>query len=235
MSQAQPPLTPYDKVNIVDENGFLIDLSPSSEPETPITGTTLPPGGSGTIGWLSAIYQESVDSNSEPETPITGVTLPPGGSGTIGWLSAIYQNSSTPGTPITGVTLPPGGSGTIGWLSAIYQNSSTPGTPIDATSLKTGGIGTIGWLSQISDEIVQRLSEPVVENPDFTISQNSGTVSTGASSVAIANSGEEPGLVKGKEILPGVTLSWTATWQNVLGEIDYDATGTEFLILEVRP
>ncbi|WP_414755537.1 hypothetical protein [Anabaena sp. CCY 9910] len=51
------PETPYQKTNIVDSAGNVIENfgGDTSDSSTPITGQTLETGGSGNLGWLSSI------------------------------------------------------------------------------------------------------------------------------------------------------------------------------------
>ena len=70
--------------------------------------------------------------------------------------------------------------------------------------------------------------------PTFINTTTSGTIATGATSVAIANNGNATGTVNGIDLPPGVTINFQSNWINVLGAISYNATGTTFLIQEVR-
>lgn len=61
-----------------------------------------------------------------------------------------------------------------------------------------------------------------------------GTIAAGANSVSIANVGTANGTVKGVTLKPGETVSFNGgALNNTLDEIDYVATGTEFLIITV--
>jgi hypothetical protein len=58
-----------------------------------------------------------------------------------------------------------------------------------------------------------------------------GTISTGTYSVSIANAGSSNGTVKGVTLKPGEVINLDAgAINNTLDAINYDATGTEFLI-----
>ena len=62
----------------------------------------------------------------------------------------------------------------------------------------------------------------------------SGAIADGANSVSIANVGTGNGTVKATTLKPGETVSFDAgAVNNTLDAIDYDATGTEFLIITV--
>jgi hypothetical protein len=56
----------------------------------PITGETIPAGGAGVIGWLSAL-SKLLKTASQDGTDATGVVQATGGVGIRGWLSGIYQ------------------------------------------------------------------------------------------------------------------------------------------------
>lgn len=61
-----------------------------------------------------------------------------------------------------------------------------------------------------------------------------GAIADGANSVSIANVGTGNGTVKATILKPGETVSFDAgAVNNTLDAIDYDATGTEFLIITV--
>ena len=72
------------------------------------------------------------------------------------------------------------------------------------------------------------------QTPSFTSVTSSGTVAAGATSISIANNGDAAGIVDGASLPAGTSIEWTANWINVLGSVSYDATGTSFLISEVR-
>lgn len=69
---------------------------------------------------------------------------------------------------------------------------------------------------------------------DFNIVTDSGTISAGAQSVAIANIGDADGLVNGKNLPAGLSLNWSGDGVRTLTAFTYDATGTTFVITEVR-
>ena len=91
---------------------------------TPITGASMPSGGAGVTGWLSAIWKQltgtiSVTQGTSPwvsadnGTAITGASMPSGGAGITGWLSAIWKElggtlavapSITPAAPTVGAS-----------------------------------------------------------------------------------------------------------------------------------
>ena len=70
--------------------------------------------------------------------------------------------------------------------------------------------------------------------PSLTSVTSSGTIALGARSVSIANIGAAAGTVLGTSVGAGVTVTFTAQSPDTLAAIAYNATGTTFLIAEVR-
>lgn len=70
--------------------------------------------------------------------------------------------------------------------------------------------------------------------PSLTSVTNAGTIVFGARSVSIANVGTAAGTVLGTSVSAGVTVNFTAQSPDTLAAITYNATGTTFLIAEVR-
>ena len=70
--------------------------------------------------------------------------------------------------------------------------------------------------------------------PSLTSVTNAGTIVFGARSVSIANVGTAAGTVLGTSVSAGVTVNFTAQSPDTLAAITYNATGTNFLIAEVR-
>ena len=75
---------------------------------------------------------------------------------------------------------------------------------------------------------------PATRTPTLTLTSTSGTVASGCVSLSIANTGATSGTVLGASLPSGVTVDLEASWGDVLGAVAYDATGTTFLILELR-
>jgi hypothetical protein len=72
------------------------------------------------------------------------------------------------------------------------------------------------------------------QTPSFTSVTTSGTIAAGATSVSIANVGSFDGTVLGTNLPAGASIEFNANWIHILGSVNYDATGTTFLIQEVR-
>lgn len=102
-------------------------------------------------------------------------------------------------------------------------------SPITGATMPSGGIGGIGWLSAIWRQLSGNQ-----RTPGFLNATTTGTVTAGAKSVNIKNVGSAVGTVLTVNLPVGETLSFTTTGNDTLGAIAYDATGTTFLISEVR-
>lgn len=72
--------------------------------------------------------------------------------------------------------------------------------------------------------------DPVERVTSFTIETGAGSISAGAKAVSIANNGASDGLLLGNVLPSGVSIPFSAGMYDTLNEIDYDATGTTFLI-----
>jgi hypothetical protein len=70
--------------------------------------------------------------------------------------------------------------------------------------------------------------------PSLTSVTSSGTIPLGARSVSIANIGSAAGTILGTSVDAGMTVNFTAQGSDTLAAIAYNATGTTFLIAEVR-
>ena len=70
--------------------------------------------------------------------------------------------------------------------------------------------------------------------PSLTSVTSSGTIPLGARSVSIANIGSAAGTILGTSVDAGMTVNFTAQGSDTLAAITYNATGTNFLIAEVR-
>lgn len=74
-----------------------------------------------------------------------------------------------------------------------------------------------------------------VRTPSYSVATNmAGNVEEGAVSVSIANVGDTEGFVLGAALQPRTAIQFSAPTGDTLAAIDYDATGTEFLVGEVR-
>lgn len=75
---------------------------------------------------------------------------------------------------------------------------------------------------------------PVQRIPGLIRTTSSGSIAAGFFNAHISNIGVGVGTVLGTNIDPGVTVGFVADSINSVGAVAYDATGTEFLISEVR-
>jgi len=72
---------------------------------------------------------------------------------------------------------------------------------------------------------------PQVRVPHYELSTSTGTTLSGAFSFSIANVGAAYGTISGSIIKPGVTVNFDAgALNNTLNSINYNATGTTFVI-----
>jgi hypothetical protein len=102
-------------------------------------------------------------------------------------------------------------------------------SPITGATMPAGGIGAIGWLSAIWRQLSGNQ-----RTPGFLSTTTTGTVTAGAKSVIIKNVGGAVGTVLTVNLPVGETLNFATAGNDTLGAIAYDATGTTFLISEVR-
>ena len=70
--------------------------------------------------------------------------------------------------------------------------------------------------------------------PTLTSTTTTGTIAAGCVSVSVANIGSGNGILLGQTIVPGVVIDFVAPWGDTIGAISYNATGTTFLIQELR-
>jgi hypothetical protein len=98
-----------------------------------------------------------------------------------------------------------------------------------------GGGATGGATEETLVEVRDRLPLGTARTPNFTSTTGSGTVTAGAQSVAVANIGGAAGTLKSQSFPANAVVSWSVINPlDTLGAIAYDATGTTFLITEVR-
>lgn len=75
----------------------------------------------------------------------------------------------------------------------------------------------------------------IIRTPSYFVSTNvAGSIEEGAVSASIVNVGTAPGTVLGATLNPRVSIQFAAPTGDTLAAIEYDATGTEFLVGEVR-
>jgi hypothetical protein len=72
---------------------------------------------------------------------------------------------------------------------------------------------------------------PQTRVPHYELSTSTGATLAGVYSFSIANVGSANGTIAGSNILPGITVNFDAgALNNTLNSINYDATGTTFVI-----
>ena len=88
---------------------------------------------------------------------------------------------------------------------------------------------------QSSATLIALLQPKVRKIKIISVEDDSGDTSEDLCSVSIANVGSAPGTVNSVALPVGVTLNFDAgALNNTLGTISYDATGTTFLITEMK-
>ena len=102
-------------------------------------------------------------------------------------------------------------------------------SPITGATMPTGGIGVIGWLSAIWRQLSGN-----ERTPGFLSTTTTGTIAAGAKFVVIKNIGSAVGTVLTVNLPIGESLNFTTNGNDTIGAIAYNATGTIFLISEVR-
>jgi hypothetical protein len=90
-------------------------------------------------------------------------------------------------------------------------------------------------LETSNDAIQAAVEGGVVETPSMrTVTNTTGSVTAGKKSFTIYNVGSADGTVDGDTIPKKTSVSFSVThFNNTLGAIAFDATGTEFLIAEI--
>ena len=165
--------------------------------------------------------------------------------------------SSASNVAVTSSALPTGAS-TSALQSAVQADAGSDASKAIAVQGVTGGkvipvslgaalpagSNTIGSIANtafgINGTLPAFAATPTVNigstqrTPSLTSVTSSGTIALGARSVAIANIGAAAGTVLGTSVGTGVTVNFTAQSPDTLAAIAYDATGTTFLLAEVR-
>ena len=119
----------------------------------------------------------------------------------------------------------------------ILDSATGKFVPWDGAVTGSAGGGTSGGATEATLVEVRDRSLPTgtTKTPGITSVSSSGTIAAGAQSVAIANIGTVAGTVKTQSFPANASVSWSVINPlDSLGAIAYDATGTTFLITEVR-
>lgn len=102
---------------------------------------------------------------------------------------------------------------------------SSPYSPIYPTNPDTGNLLV---------DLNVGTSTPTQRSINIYTSTSSFTISAGAKSISIANSGNTTGTINSTNIKAGTTISINTDNNDTLGSISGNATGTEFTIIEIR-
>lgn len=115
-----------------------------------------------------------------------------------------------------------------GALLVEVTNSSGNDSPINVT--ETNSTDILAYTQSIANSVAIG-----VRIPALTRVTTSGTNSNGLVSITYANVGVADGVVLGTVLKPGESVTFDAGNSNFFqsGTLNYDATGTEFLIAEI--
>lgn len=99
----------------------------------------------------------------------------------------------------------------------------------------TGGPNNTEAMVTNQQELLVRVNSTTSKLKTANIDRptTSGTTAAGINAISIANVGAANGTVDGVVLKPGETINIDAGNDNSLAPIDYDATGTEFLIISI--
>jgi hypothetical protein len=136
-----------------------------------------------------------------------------------------------------------GGSGVIGGAtSALQVNGNTHlnnidtalGTPSDAPATSdTGTFSIIAFLkrfAQNSTTLLTRIPAGVGRTFTVTVATGAGTVPAGSKSVGFAVFGSANATIAGASVPSGVAIDETASGNDTINAITYDATGTTLIV-----
>jgi hypothetical protein len=175
----------------LESGGNLATISANTAPGTKITAATIPAGGSGPIGWLSAIWADVVGiagklpalSGGKIPVEVTGATVT--GTVAVSNQPTSIQVSNFPGTqPVSGTVTANAGTNlntsllaleSGGNLATIATNTAQ-GAAITGATMPTGGTGPIGWLSATWVQATALLAS-VGAPADAAATSDSGTFS----------------------------------------------------------
>jgi hypothetical protein len=100
--------------------------------------------------------------------------------------------------------------------------------------LITAGGGGGGDATAVNQVTIIGHIDGVARTTAIVNTTGAGTIAVGANRVSIMNDGNSAGLVKGVSIPKGVAFDFEGQLNDTLDAISYDATGTNFIITEVR-
>lgn len=130
----------------------------STDSGTKITSASMPSGGVGLTGWMSAVYYQLTQTLT---ATLTGAL--PAGTNVLGTVTSTQGTSpwaiTDSGVKITSASMPSGGTNLTGWLSAIYYQLTLAlpaGTNVIGTVTSTQG--TNPWLVGLSPQTSGGLS-----------------------------------------------------------------------------
>jgi len=134
------------------------------------------------------------------------------------------------------------GTGTLGdplkvihAVEGALTDAELRATPIAVSGTVTANTGLAPLTdTQLRATPIAITKTSTTRTPTLTSTTTSGTIASGCVSVSVANTGAGNGVLLGQTIAPRVVLDFVAPWGDTIGAITYDATGTTFLIQELR-
>lgn len=129
------------------------------------------------------------------------------------------------------------------YLQAIAINATTTSIDTKSTSIVTNTANTVTNTNTIITNTgtiatntanIDTNTASVVRTPTMIRASAAGTVTAGKRSVSFRNAGSANALVLGANLLPGETVNFDAgSLKDTLGAINYNATGTDLLIITI--
>lgn len=125
-----------------------------------VSGSAMPSGGSGFLGWLSAIYTRLAGTLT-----VGGTVAVSGGTVSLSGTSAISGTVSLAGTSTVSGSVALTGTSPIQGVSGgvpVPTTDSNGGTSATAPTMPAGGAGLLGWLSGLYSSFTNTVTTAVV-------------------------------------------------------------------------
>ena len=121
-------------------------------------------------------------------------------------------------------------------IEGALTDAELRATPIAVSGTVTANTGLSQPLTdtQLRATPIAITKISTTRTPTLSIVSTSGTIASGCVSVSVANTGASNGVLLEETIAPGVVIDFVAPWADTIGAITYNATGTTFLIQELR-
>ncbi len=197
-------------------NGLYVDAA-----GTKVTAATIPTGGVGFLGWISAIWYQLTQTLSTNIAQVAGSTIAQGHGVAA---TAIRVELPTDGTGQVVNAAGANSIGTVGLNAGVNYigNVDANGTKVTAATIPTGGVGFLGWLSAIWFQLTQTLAGNITQVAGASIAQGHGVAAT-AIRVELPTDGT--GQVVNATGTNSIGTVGLNTGTNAIGTVD--ATGTK--------